>query len=132
MTRNDEVQSLGMSLKASSLPVVTGTDGLLVVNNNALFDDTSLLMGVTLNYKMKHMQDLYVNVQLILIKHSLITHINKQFFFKGIKNNKIFNINFVGTKFMSLTLKYFCNENHKIFTRRGWTQLMQQHHIRGV
>ena len=71
LTRNDEVQSLGMSQKASSLPVVTGTDGPLVDNNNALFDDTSLLMGVTLNYKMKHERS-----RLILIKHSMISHIN--------------------------------------------------------
>ena len=54
LTRNDEVQSLGTSLKASWSPVVAATDVPLVDNNTALFDDTSLLVGVTLNCIMKH------------------------------------------------------------------------------
>ena len=57
LTRNDEVQLLGTSLKASWLPVVTAVgDVFLVDSSNALFDDPSLLVGVTLNYMMKHIR----------------------------------------------------------------------------
>jgi len=51
LTRNDEVQSSGTLLKASWSPVVAAAQDVFFVddNNNALFDGTSLLVGMTLN-----------------------------------------------------------------------------------
>ena len=57
LTRNDEVQLLGTSLKASWSPVVIAVgDVFLVDNSNVLFDDPSLLVGVTLSYMMKQIR----------------------------------------------------------------------------
>ena len=88
LTKNDEVKLLGTSLKASSWsPVVTAVgDVFLVDSSNVLFDDPSLLVGVTLSYMMKQIRTHKIMIytyyndhhilqeasQVILIKHSMI------------------------------------------------------------